>query len=460
MQSTQRLGKYTIVEVLGKGAMGIVYKGWDPVIERHVALKTIRKELIDQDQAEEFIARFKNEAQAGGRMTHPGIVSVFEYGEEGETTYIAMEYVRGHGLRDYFAKNERFGLHESMEIMGQLLEALEYAHGCGVVHRDIKPANLIITIEGRLKLADFGIARLDNSHLTLAGSVIGTPSYMSPEQFAGTTVDRRTDIFSAGVVLFELLTGTKPFEGPTETISHKVCNEAHRNPSEVNPQEVPAVFDAVVAKALAKKREYRFQTALEFRDALVRAFEGRASTPGASAEITVVNEISFPGVPAERPETTTYPPSNWPVEDLRVIEKLLAPHVGPMAKVLVKRAAKRALGGHHLVTMLVEEIPDPAARKAFLASVATKAGVLVGDYSAGVRPSSTNPRGVVQKPLERDEIERAEKALTLYIGPIAKFVVRKAAAHCAGKQAFYSELAENIDNDGERARFLEESALH
>src|SRR5258708_5748347 len=220
--------------------MGVVYKGFDPVIERHVALKTIRKELIDQEKGSEIVARFKTEAQAGGRLTHPGIVAVYEYGEDEEVAFIAMEYVEGRGLRDYFAKQVRFGLQDMMSIMGQLLDALDYAHEQGVVHRDIKPATLIITAEGKLKIADFGIARLDGSNLTQMGAVMGTPSYMSPEQFAGLPVDRRSDLFSAGVVFYELLTGTKPFEGATETISYKICHDPHRTPPELQPLPTPA----------------------------------------------------------------------------------------------------------------------------------------------------------------------------------------------------------------------------
>jgi serine/threonine protein kinase len=155
------------------------------MIERQVAIKTVRKELMDQDLAGEIIARFKNEAQAAGRLTHPGIVAIYEYGEDESTAYIAMEFVQGRGLRDYLARHERFGLQEVMSIMGQLLEALHYAHEHGVVHRDIKPANLIMTATGGLKVADFGIARIDRSNLTTVGSVMGTPSYMSPEQYGG-----------------------------------------------------------------------------------------------------------------------------------------------------------------------------------------------------------------------------------------------------------------------------------
>ncbi len=299
MAVLKQLGKYKVVEVIGKGAMGIVYKGYDPVLERHVALKTVRKELVDEKLAGQIIARFKNEALASGRLNHPAIVGIYEYGENKQLAYIAMEYVQGRGLRDFLARQERFGLQDVMTIMSRLLDALDYAHEHGVVHRDIKPQNIIMTPDGRLKLADFGIARIDRSNLTQVGSIMGTPAYMSPEQYAGQQVDRRSDIFSCGVVLYELLTGVKPFEGPTETAGYKICHEPHRNPSEVNPQGVPEVFDAILSKALAKKPEDRYASAREFAAALAKGFESRGGAP-LPTEATVLPTI----VHQDRPDTT------------------------------------------------------------------------------------------------------------------------------------------------------------
>jgi serine/threonine-protein kinase len=459
VQDVQQIGKYRIVEVLGKGSMGVVYKGFDPGIERYVALKIIRKELMDREKAGEIVARFKNEAQAGGRLAHPGIVAIYEYGEDEETAFIAMEFVLGRALRDYFARQERFGLTDVMGIMAQLLEALAYAHERGVVHRDIKPANIIMTGAGKLKIADFGIARLDNSSLTQVGSIMGTPSYMSPEQFAGLAVDGRTDIFSAGVILYEFLTGQRPFEGATETISYKVCHEAHRNPSEISPQKVSAIFDAVVAKALAKKREDRFATAREFADALIAAYERRGNAAG-NLDPTILNGLPPPSSAPEGPETTTYPPSRWPAEDLRAIEGLLAPYVGPMAKVLVKKAAKSAREGLQLVTMLAENIPEGEERRAFLsAALAKVAAVAESGAAAEARVSATGSRTATgtRKPLDPAEIEKAAHRLTPYIGPIAKVVAKKAALQATGAKSFYLQLAENIADPDERARFLKEA---
>src|SRR5438552_10206657 len=252
MADPAKIGKYDIQSVLGKGAMGVVYKAFDPGIERVVAVKTVRKDLVDPDLAVQVMARFQNEAKAAGRLLHPNIVSVYEYGEDELNAFIAMEYVEGTGLREYLNRKASFDLGQIVAIVSQLLLALDFAHERGVVHRDVKPANLIMTSGGALKVADFGIARIDTSNLTMTGMVMGTPSYMSPEQCRGIATDRRSDLFSAGVVLYELLTGEKPFGGAVETITYKICYEEPRPPSQIAKLELPADIDDVVALALAK----------------------------------------------------------------------------------------------------------------------------------------------------------------------------------------------------------------
>ena len=450
MADFQQLGKYKVIEVLGKGAMGVVYRGFDPMIERQVAIKTVRKELMDQDLAGEIIARFKNEAQAAGRLTHPGIVAIYEYGEDESTAYIAMEFVQGRGLRDYLARHERFGLQEVMSIMGQLLEALHYAHEHGVVHRDIKPANLIMTATGGLKVADFGIARIDRSNLTTVGSIMGTPSYMSPEQYGGLPVDRRTDIFSAGVVLYELLTGSKPFDGVTETIAYRICHEPHRNPSEIDPQAIPAIFDAVLAKALAKKPDERYPTAREFADSLLAAYERRGGA--AAAETTILH--SAPPKGPERPDTT-FPPPGWKAEDLRALEEALLPYVGPMARLLVKKAAKATTDGHQLVSLLADSISGEQAKKQFLATALAK-------VPAAVQPGATAEAGggktvTRSEPIDPKDVEQAASRLAPYLGPIARVVAKKAAAQTQDLRSLYLRIADSLANPEDRARFLKDA---
>ena len=273
MRQPERLGKYDIVEVLGKGAMGVVFKGFDPDIDRTVAIKTVRKELIEEeDHAGMALARFKNEARAAGRLSHPGIVAVYDYGESGSVAYIAMEFVQGASLREYFNRGTRFAERDAIAIMVQLLEALQHAHDQGVWHRDIKPANLIIMTNGKVKIADFGIARIDTSNLTQTGVVMGSPGYMAPEQYAGGKVDRRADLFAAGVVMYQLLTGARPFAGSVESIPYKICHVEPPLPSEAEPDRGWERYNAVITRALAKQPETRFQTAAEFRAAILEAY--------------------------------------------------------------------------------------------------------------------------------------------------------------------------------------------
>lgn len=288
-----KLGKYEIRRVLGQGAMGIVYEGFDPLIRRRVALKTIRRDQLDRAEAQELLERFRREAQAAGRLSHPNIVAIYEYGEDEDTAFIAMEFVEGRELKDYFDCNERFPMSGIARVMTQLLDALDYSHKNGIVHRDIKPANIILLSDGSAKVADFGIARIESSTLTQAGSVLGTPSYMSPEQFMGQSVDGRSDLFSAGVVLYQFLTGEKPFTGGLTTIMHKVLKEDPPPPSELNVQ-VPRQFDDLMRKALAKRPADRFQTAHEFVAAITAAASAQPADDVTVVDIDATTRITPP----------------------------------------------------------------------------------------------------------------------------------------------------------------------
>ena len=278
-QEPRRIGRYDIERVLGEGAMGVVYEGNDTRLHRKVAIKTILKSALDSDSAREYSMRFAREAQAVARLNHPNIVQVFDFAEEGELAYIVMEFVKGRELKSFFEAKERFELKEVVHVMGELCEALHFAHEAGIIHRDIKPANVMIDSQGRVKLTDFGVAHITDlertvSERTQAGAVIGTPAFMSPEQIQGGVLDRRTDIFSAGVILYEFLTGGKPFTGTGAwTIAKKVIGEEPPAPSSVNTTLSP-LFDAVIAKALSKDVATRYQTAREFGFALQRAYEG------------------------------------------------------------------------------------------------------------------------------------------------------------------------------------------
>ena len=214
----EKLGKYVIIRILGKGAMRVVYEGMDPDIKRKVAIKTIHRLLLEGDASNELLARFKQEAQAAGQLMHQNIVAIHEYGEEEGVPFIAKEFVKGKELKEYIVEKKQFYIAEILSIMIQTLQAIAYVHAAEVIHRDLKPANIILLENGQVKVADFGIARIRDSDMTQAGAIIGTPSYMSPEQFIGDQADKQTDIFSIGVILYELLTGEKPFPGKTATV--------------------------------------------------------------------------------------------------------------------------------------------------------------------------------------------------------------------------------------------------
>lgn len=276
METVQALGKYELRGMLGRGAMGTVYDGWDTVIQRRVAIKTVSLPEHPDPETEEEIARFRREAQAAGRLTHPNIVAVYDYGETADLAYIVMEYVDGPTLKSLLDKHERFALPDVRRVMEDLLAGLQFSHDRGVVHRDIKPANVMLNSERRAKIADFGIARIESSNMTQAGTVLGTPAYMSPEQFRGEPVDQRTDIYSSGVLLYQLLTGERPFEGSVTSIMHKVLNVAPPAPSELSVI-VPPALDGVVMRAMAKRPEERFPSAAAFAAAIGAAMEAPAA---------------------------------------------------------------------------------------------------------------------------------------------------------------------------------------
>lgn len=292
-----KLGRYVIERVLGKGAMGVVYLARDPVIGRQVALKTLSVPS-DVEEAEEFRQRFLREAQAAGILTHPGIVTVHDAGVDGESglSFIAMEFIEGRSLKDVMRSGRPFTYSEVAAVGAALAGALAYAHSKGVVHRDIKPANIIITTQGLVKITDFGVARLESSNLTTTGQFIGTPNYMSPEQVTGAPVDGRSDLFSLGVVLFELLTGVRPFAGGSlSEVAYRIVHEPSAIPSQLRGG-LPAAYNPIVLKLLEKDPKRRYQRGED----VARALEAlRRVLTGTSTEVTRHTEP----VPAEGGES-------------------------------------------------------------------------------------------------------------------------------------------------------------
>jgi serine/threonine-protein kinase len=494
----EQLGKYRIDAILGKGAMGVVYKAFDPYIERVVALKTIRKELFSDSQQEDLISRFKNEAQAAGRLNHQNIVMVYDYGEDSESAYIAMEFVEGAPLNTLILPGQPTALPRVVAWMSDLLLALEYAHSRGVVHRDIKPANLMITANARVKVSDFGIARIDSSTLTQTGSMIGTPSYMSPEQYRGETVDGRSDVFSAGVLLYQLLSGVRPFVGSASAVMQQILNVNPVPPSQVLPA-LGCAYDRVVERAMAKAAADRYASAREFLDALTAVVQGQ--DPNASADLTALDdsdrtvlaaglrlpEPAPPGGLGAGPETGSGTGSNtmtpWKLAAFPELETILSRQIGPMAKFLLKKVAARAEGMDELCGLLLPHIPSDLGRVQFQEGVAllkkkldaTGTGSGIRDSriplgTAGSTATSTGTTGIgatgisagrsaVRVPVAFDDAwaDAMAQRLTVLVGPIARVVAKRAARQTRDKAEFLQLLAEHIESAPERARFLAEA---
>ena len=465
MNHPTHLGKYQITNVLGEGAMGVVYKGFDPDIRRVVALKTIREALAtDVAGGAGIAARFRNEAQAAGRLSHPGIVQVYDFGLQDDVAYIAMEFVEGLTLAHYLTHKVRFTDEDIPGLMTQLLEALHHAHEQGVWHRDIKPANVILGRNGRLKIADFGVARIENANLTQMHTLIGTPSYMAPEQFKGDAIDRRVDLYSAGVLLYTLLIGQPPFTGSTEALMYKAVHEVPPLPSHTPDAKRPHFYDALVATALAKEPAKRFATAEDFKAALQRSV-GQPIDPGVWEQTIVRSGITAPkaGVPVHGGSNPSNlasagshssTPTHWDRSQLAAVEQSLARYVGPMATVMVRRAARDCHDLGQLYSKLAEQVTNPNERAAFLnrgsgsgsrlggtsvMSLGTRAATGVASVLAVASNVSSGTRKLdLTAPL----LEGARKLLAAHLGPIASVVVKNASTKASSQGHFCQLLAD------------------
>jgi serine/threonine-protein kinase len=483
MATIDRIGKYRIDGVLGSGAMGVVYKAFDADIARTVALKTIRHELLDGLQEADIVARFRNEAQASGRLVHPNIVAVYDFGAYADTTYIAMEYVDGTPLNAFLVKDVPMDLAASITCITQLLRALDYAHARGVVHRDIKPANILITGDAQVKITDFGIAKIESSTLTQVGAVIGTPSYMSPEQFKGETVDGRSDLFAVGIVLYQMLTGVRPFSGPASTVMHQIIHEMPPRPSERQPSLNPA-FDAVLAKGMAKRVEDRYPSAQAFLDALNAAYMQQTGGVPLTDEDNERTVLAFQRAVVPEPARPAHPtgasqsmPATGSASSLTSapewlhnlapdLQTALSTQIGPVAKLVLKNAARDAVDLDDLCNRLLPHIGSDAGRTQFQDSVRDikkKHGLSTLATMSG-RSQATAPKTQLTQmtgmptllQLSPELMEAAQMKLAVYVGPIAKVLARRASKMTGNADEFYRLLAENLPDPQERARFLKD----
>jgi serine/threonine-protein kinase len=440
-----KLGKYRLEGILGRGAMGIVYKGYDTVIERFVALKVLRAELLGGEDDIEWLARFKREVQAAGRCIHPNIVTLFEYGEDQNIPYIVMEYVQGQELKTYLRNQGHCDEKLALSIIIQVLNALAYAHERGIVHRDIKPGNIILLKDNHVKVADFGVARIDTSTMTQLGLALGTPGYMAPEQFTGGPITPATDLYATGAVLFELLTGEKPFSGKTVTeIMYQVLQNNLRDVMELNRQ-VSASLQVVIRRALARNPGERFQTAREFAAALAQAVPdavARDNTTGADQPTVLLTPANVPAAP----QTDSRP--FWEPGILREAEEQLTLYVGPVAKIMVKKAAQQATDIEDLYQILAQKIATGPEKTLFL-----QRGKRLQANSEQIKvAAATSPQQ--ENLFSPQSLEAITRELAVYLGPIAKILVRKAAGQALSLEDLYRRLAMQIPSERERIAFL------
>jgi len=345
------LGRYRIVGELGRGAMGVVYKAVDPVLDRTVALKTI---VLDEDAGnrEEYEARFFQEAKAAARLNHPALITIFDYGEEDNLAYMAMELLNGTELGKRMDSNMP-PVHEAVSIAEQVAEGLAFAHDGGVVHRDIKPGNIMLLARGRVKIMDFGIARLKVSDVkTQTGTRLGTPKYMSPEQFTEGAVDHRTDIFSLGIVLYEMLTSAALFSGSdVAQVMHNITSFEPPPPSRVN-REVPPLLDLVVKRALEKKPDARYQSGWEMADDLRNCLQELAPSVVVDIPRTGNDSVEDPAASSAVEKTTAL----RSLSDSGVRTRRLSLEHGPVYRLSVSRRFDSAAGLARMTTPATQDL--------------------------------------------------------------------------------------------------------
>ena len=467
----ETLGKYEILDLLGKGGMGTVYRARDPLLERIVALKVLHPDSAADPESVENWRRFLNEARAIARLNHPSIVAIYQFSDATPTApYFAMEYVEGASVTEYVRQQERTRVAVTLDLVCQLLAGLDYAHRQGVVHRDIKPSNLLVTRDGRLKITDFGIARVGSLKHTQTGFMMGTPGYMSPERYHGGAIDQRCDVYSAGVLCYELLTGRVLFTGSLAEIVYQICQATPVAVSAAEPA-IPALLDPVVARALAKEPDRRYQTAMEFYLALRAAQaalghgagSGHRDSSSAPEQLAELDSDVLPTPSAAAGtdpalEANTVLSPGWSMAEISQIVRQLTPILGPMARVVVKRHAALTRDRGELYAALARQLHSDEERESFLAAMARASGknrVVAPDVP--LTGSATIPQ-VTLGAIAPATLERTTKIFARYIGPIAAVVVKKTAATALGDSDLHARLAERIADADERARFVAELA--
>ncbi|MFT5693446.1 MAG: serine/threonine protein kinase [Oceanicoccus sp.] len=455
----ENIGKYSIKRELGRGAMGVVYEAFDEQIERTVAVKVLLQHLLEGDSGEDYKVRFLQEAKAAARCLHPNIVTVFDFGND-FAPYIVMELVAGVELKSLLKNREPISTSKAMSITRQVLSALSHAHKQGVIHRDIKPANIILLADSSVKVSDFGVARLDTSDLTGVGFMLGTPNYMSPEGLQGLPVTANSDLYSSGVLFYELLTGLRPARELTLEENLKTFGSAYDKSPELGN-----ALTLILRNALQADPKQRYPNAdafIQSLDAITMTSDGQHSSVHGNQEGTAIidaaefNRLSDNDRSNHSHVGSNVSPSQWSSAELASIEQSLATFIGPVAKFLVRKASNSSNSIHQLVDNLTGHIPSESERREFLkvmeGSSITKNESYISDgsvSSANVNNMSSSGLACVSD----DQQKELTKLLLPYMGPLAGRIVKKISKKFTTKDALIEALALKIPDSSERQQF-------
>jgi serine/threonine-protein kinase len=471
------IGRYVIEELVGIGGMGQIYKAQDPDLRRTVAIKLISTKLMSGADRADYIKRFRREAEAAARCAHPNIVAVYDFALHEGQPFLAMEFVSGQSLRQVLDAAPVMAVPDAIGIMLQVLGALSSAHKQGVIHQDIKPGNIMLAPDKQVKVGDFGISRIMNVETTTIFSTIGTPSYMSPEQCRGDDVDGRSDLFSAGATLFEMVSGERAFQGRNVTeVSHRIQNDS----LPLLPAQVRVAaprLQLVLERAMGKHPEDRFDTGADMAEALRQVLgDGAPDSTRIVPEGAIATARMGPrtgdartGDPRTGAEDSGARRPGPPIDPdlLKAVEDKLRPYVGPIARALVNKVAGRGSSAADFCSELALSVPDEADRERFRReltslvrprSLALTAPSSIGPSSTGAPSTGSSSlgdssgRGSVQLP--EQELERAQAVLTQFVGPIARILVRRAAAKASSVEALWQALSTHIESAAERSAFL------